>query len=210
MNPGLPYAGWNQLMSLPRRLTLIGERKLGIEPAGDLTSLRGNHKSLGRRSIPANQETLLPDIEGNTVELELEIDTGGAPMVELDVLRSPDRQEHTRIVFYRERGYKHPVRQPDSRESWLSIDSSRSSILPDALSRAPETGPVELAPGENLKLHVFIDRSVIEVFVNGRQCVSMRIYPSRPDSTGISLSAQGKDAELVSLDLWEMKSIYSG
>ena len=210
MNPGLPKKGWGQLMSLPRRLTLIGEDELGIDPAGDIASLRGSHKSVGRQPIPANCETVLDGIEGNAIELELEIDTGGAPMVELNVLRSPDRQEHTRIVFYRDRGFGHPVRQPDSRDSLISIDSSRSSILPDALSRAPETAPVVLGPEETLKLHVFIDRSVIEVFVNGRQCVAMRVYPGRPDSAGVSLSAQGRDAELVSLDLWQMKSIYGG
>ena len=211
MNPGLPKKGWGQLMSLPRRLTLIGEDELGVDPAGDIASLRGSHKSVERQPIPANRETVLDGIEGNAIELELEIDTGGAPMVELNVLRSPDRQEHTRIVFYRDRGFGHPVRQPNSRDSLISIDSSRSSILPDALCRAPETAPVVVGPEEEtLKLHVFIDRSVIEVFVNGRQCVAMRVYPGRPDSTGVSLSAQGRGAELLSLDLWEMKSIYGG
>ena len=179
MNPGLPKKGWGQLMSLPRRLTLIGDNELGIDPTGDIASLRGTHKSLGRQPIPANCETVLDGIEGNAIELKLEIDAGGAPMVELNVLRSPDRQEHTRIVFYRERGFKLPVRRPDSRDSLISIDSSRSSILPDALCRAPETAPVVLGPEETLKLHVFIDRSVIEVFVNGRQCVAMRVYPGR-------------------------------
>jgi beta-fructofuranosidase len=59
-----------------------------------------------------------------------------------------------------------------------------------------------------LKLRVFIDRSVVEVFVNGRQCVAMRVYPGRPDSVGVSLRSQGTGAVLKSLDAWQMKNIY--
>jgi len=49
---------------------------------------------------------------------------------------------------------------------------------------------------------------VVEVFVNGRQCVALRVYPGRKDSLGVSLRAQGRDATLVSLDAWQMENIY--
>ena len=90
----------------------------------------------------------------------------------------------------------------------LSIDTSLSSTLPDVRCRAPETAQVALDGKETLKLHVFLDRSVVEVFVNGRQCVAVRVYPGREDSVGVSLRAQGTDATLKSLDAWQMKSIY--
>ena len=68
--------------------------------------------------------------------------------------------------------------------------------------------PVFIGDNETLKLRVFIDKSVVEVFVNGKQALAVRVYPSRDDSTGISLRAQAQDAELISLDAWQMKSIY--
>ncbi len=40
MNPGRPTEGWNQIMTLPRRLTLISKDELGQEPAGEMASLR--------------------------------------------------------------------------------------------------------------------------------------------------------------------------
>ena len=49
---------------------------------------------------------------------------------------------------------------------------------------------------------------VVEVFVNGKQCVAVRLYPGREDSLGVSLRAQGRDATLKSLDAWQMGSIY--
>ncbi|MCC6804370.1 MAG: GH32 C-terminal domain-containing protein [Anaerolineae bacterium] len=161
---------------------------------------------------------VVEDLNAHAVELVLEIDTNKSPAVMLDVLRSPDRQEYTRITFYRDRGLK-PI-TPDGHiastprgvgaSSLISIDTSHSSILTDTLSRAPETAPVYLEPDENLSLRIFIDRSIVEVFVNSKQCVATRVYPARGDSTQVAMAigAQGSAIQLVSLDAWEMKSIY--
>ena len=157
---------------------------------------------------------MLDNIYGNAMEIIAEIDPKSAPMIELTVLRSPGKEEFTRISFFKQRGYRNWERavggfwDQNAIDSLISIDTSRSSQLPDVLSRAPETAPFHLPPGENLKLRIFIDKSVIEVFVNGRQCVSVRVYPGRADSLGISLLAQGQEATLVSFDAWQMKSIY--
>jgi beta-fructofuranosidase len=90
----------------------------------------------------------------------------------------------------------------------ISIDNSRSSILPDARSRPPETAQIVMGKNEPLKLRVFIDKSVVEVFVNDKQCVALRVYPGREDSVGVSLRAQGREAQLKSLDAWQMENIY--
>ena len=229
MNPGFPTEGWNQIMTLPRRLTLAGDDDLRVEPAGDIESLRHDHRQVGAAALPANEEVVLDGIEGSAMELVLELDPGDAPMVELNVLRSPGKEEYTRIAFYRDRGFKvqnpsdhsgaihhtgqaaiRGFRRPrpvDRYESLLTLDSSYSSTLPGALSRAPETAPIRLDPDEPLRLRVFIDRSVVEVFANGKQCVAVRVYPGRADSTGVSLRAQGSHATLRSLDAWQMRNI---
>jgi beta-fructofuranosidase len=54
-----------------------------------------------------------------------------------------------------------------------------------------------------------VDHSIVEVFANGRQCLTLRAYPEREDSSGISLFARGGAAKLVSLDLWQMRSVWS-
>ncbi|MBP05722.1 MAG: hypothetical protein CL728_03115 [Chloroflexi bacterium] len=61
---------------------------------------------------------------------------------------------------------------------------------------------------ENLLLRVFIDKSVVEVFVNERQCLATRIYPSKKDSLGVSVLSQGAKSEIISLDAYDMDSIY--
>lgn len=217
MNQGKPTDGWNQIMTLPRRLTLLGAETLGVEPAGDVESLRRDHRQMTDLTLPANQEIVLDGMGGNAIEIGAEIETGDASLVELNVLRSPGREEVTRIAFYRERGYwLHESYADEGRsgrkaapESLLSIDTSYASTLPDVRSRAPETGPLFLEPGEPLRLRVFVDKSVVEVYANGRQCLAVRVYPGRDDSTGISLRAQGRDALVKRLDVWQMEDIYS-
>ena len=246
INPAKPTEGWNQIMTLPRRLTLQGTDKIGrdtllVEPAGDVELLRREHRQITDMTLPANQEIVLESIRGNAIELMAEIETNDAPLVELNVLRSPGKEEYTRIAFYRERGFRdwerfeiwrrdmlaavtdgagpgfvsNSLLSAEQREklaaatdSLISIDSSYSSLLPDVLSRAPETGPVFLERDEPLRLRVFVDRSVVEVFVNGKQCVAMRVYPGREDSVGVSLRSQGQDARVVSLEAWQMENIY--
>jgi beta-fructofuranosidase len=222
MNPAKPTPGWNQIMTLPRRLTLpegatgIERDALRVEPAGDVESLRGAHHHVGPMPLPANEEVVLDAVEGNALEIVAEIDVDDAPMVELNVLRAPDRQEFTRIAFYKQRGYRNweryagwdGQRWQEARDSLITIDSAYASTLPDALSRAPETAPVFIEPDEPLRLRVFVDKSVVEVFVNGKQCVALRVYPGREDSVGVSLRSQGREATLRSLDVWQMRSVY--
>ena len=164
--------------------------------------------------LPANREVVLEGVDGNAIEIAAEIDPRNAQMVELNVLRSPGKEEFTRIAFYRQRGYVDWDRSDgwarfrEERDSLIVIDTSYASELPDVESRAPEIAPVYLAPGETLKLRVFVDRSVVEVFANDRQCAAVRVYPGREDSTGVSLRAQGADARAARLDAWQMRSIY--
>jgi hypothetical protein len=67
---------------------------------------------------------------------------------------------------------------------------------------------VLLADDEPLDLRVFVDRSVVEVVANGRQCLAVRDDPGRPDSVGVALRSIGQDTTLASLDAWRMASIY--
>jgi beta-fructofuranosidase len=205
MNPAKPTQGWNQIMTLPRRLWLTSKDEIGMEPAGDVASLRTDYRHLDGMTLPANQEVVLDSIEGDAMEITAELDPKGAPMVELNVLRSPGREEFTRIAFFRNRGLRHS----NGRYSLITIDSSYSSLLPDVQSRAPETAPVFLGADEPLTLRVFVDKSVVEVFVNGKQCVAMRVYPGREDSIGVSLRSQGQECRLISLDAWQMSNVYT-
>ena len=229
MNPG-KKDGWNrvkggnvQIMSLPRLLTLSKNNSnldyniLKQEPAGNIESLRYNKKSIDRMIIPPNKEIILDEIKGNAIEIVTEINPMNSQMVEINVLRSKEREEFTKIAFYKDRGtrlttsrfYDGPYRGLKRQyNSILNIDTSYSSTLSNVKSRPPESAPFVLEDGENLKLRIFIDKSVVEVFANGKQVVATRVFPGMESSLGVSIKSQGDQSELISLDSYQMKSIY--
>lgn len=201
-----PSEGWNQIMSSPMRLTLEDTDELGIEPAGDFESLRFNHQSIESMTIPANDEIVFDNIKGNAMELKLEIDPEDAQHVELNVLRSPNKKEYTAITFYNKTGYTQ--RDNGRQYSMLTIDSAKSSKRPDVHARPPENAPLYLDEREKLELRIFIDKSVVEVYANGKQYAAVRVYPGLEESTGVSIRSHGQASELISLDAWQMQNIW--
>jgi sucrose-6-phosphate hydrolase SacC (GH32 family) len=119
------------------------------------------------------------------------------------VRRSPDGREETAIEY-------------DPGKKALRIDLAKSSLSrgvryksyvmtgaenPDVTAQA---APFELKPGEPLELRVFLDKTMLEVFANGRQCLTQRIYPTRPDSQGIAFFSAGGQARFESVQAWDM------
>lgn len=218
MNPGIKFADrhhWNQIMTLPRRFTLSEAGKLEIAPAGALTSLRKHPQKVDTpQRLPKDTEIVFERIQGNAMELMVEIHPLESQLIELKVLRSPSEEEFTRILIHPSSGYavKDGVRRDRKQRVFqhgtLTLDTSRSSTLPGVLVRPPEVAPVLKGTEKTVQLRVFVDRSVVEVFVNGRQCAAVRVYPERKDSLGVSLRAIGGHARLVSLEAWQMENIY--
>ena len=210
INAARPTPSWNHLMSLPRRLSLDAGGQLRIEPVAALATLRTDRVEVAPLSLPANEEVVVAELSGNCLELDLEIDPGQARRLELCVLRAGDGSEYTAIQFLRQGhwsvsqvGWEESVKQDA-----LVLDNGRSSLHGDVAPRPPEIAPFSLGPEEPLRLRVFVDRSVVEVFANDRQALALRVYPARPDSLGVSLRAQGHPAALRQLRAWTLQSIW--
>ena len=92
----------------------------------------------------------------------------------------------------------------DASDKKLKIDTRKSSLGEGR--KSIEAGPFELGADEPLKLQVFVDKSVVEVFANNRQAVMRRIYPSRKDSLGVVLFAKGDSVTVQKLEVWEIMS----
>jgi beta-fructofuranosidase len=187
-------AGWSGVMSLPRILSIAANGELGLEPAPELALLRGQQLQRSDIELPADVELPLEEITGTQLEICVEWHPGDAALLGLKVCCSPDGAESTLI------GY-------DLRSQCLFIDRERSSLSED-VDRDLRGGAFALLKGEPLKLRVFVDGSVIEVFANGRACLSERIYPSRADSRGLALVTRGGRSTVTQLDAWQMRSVW--
>ena len=182
-------SGWSGTMSLPRVLWLGEDKTLRMGPPEELEVLRYNPKRLEDLTVQADDEVALPEIRGNSLELELDIVPDGAEQFGVKVCCAPDGKEQT-VVFY------------DAAEKKLAVDTKASSLGEGP--KSVEAGPFELAPGEPLQLRVFLDRSVVEVFANDRQAVMRRIYPTLEESQGVTLFSRGGAARVRSVEAWEM------
>lgn len=201
INDGKHSDDWDQVMSLAQRLTLGPDAQLRIAPVEAIGTLRGRHQHVDETALPANQEIVLHQVQGSALELDVEIDPGSSRWVRLNLLRSPHAEERTSITFYNfDRVLSYWYGTPGE----VVVDGSGSSTLPEVWLRPPERAPMQRAAGEPLRLRVFVDRSVVEVFVNERQYLAMRVYPGREDSVGVSLQAQGQEALLRGLNAWTM------
>jgi len=187
-------SGWSGTFSLPRVLSLAEDNTLRINVPEELETLRYNPVTLKDLVIKAEffnsfSEMPLKQITGNSIELSIEMVGDGASRMGVKVCASPDGKEQT-LVYY------------DAEHKMLKIDTTRSSLGEG--QKTIEGGPFELKPGEPLKLRVFVDKSVVEVFANGRQAVMRRIYPTRTDSVGVSIFSTGGNADVSVLKKWDI------
>lgn len=202
-------SGWSGVMTVPRVLSLAEDGTLQIEPAPELKALRLPARVFHNLQLDANIERTLDVAQGDCLELALTANIKDALEFGVKVRCSPDDAEQTSIIY-------------DATAKKLKIDLSQSTLDENirypyyrnlkALERLSETArfvtaqeaPFALAAGEPLKLHLFLDRSVLEVFANGRQCITQRIYPSRIDSLGIRLFSRGGETSVQSVEVWPL------
>ncbi len=182
--------GWSGTMSLPRVLTLAGDGTLRMNPPEEIARLRVTGEKRANLTVPANTEHAVDGIAGNSLEVSLEMNAPDAGQYGIKVCCAPGGQEQT-LIYY------------DASDRKLKVDTTQSSLADGP--KNVEAGPFELRSGEPLRLRVFVDKSVVEVFANeGRQAVMRRIYPTRADSVGVRLFSKGGEARVAALEAWEM------
>ena len=181
--------GWSGTMSLPRVLSLGDDGQLRMDVPEEIEALRYGAFKRENFALQSDTDLVIDGIGGNSLELFIEMESSDASGYGVKVCVSPDGQEET-VVFH------------DALEGKLKVDTHRSG--PADTPKDVEAGPFELKEGERLKLRVFVDKSVVEVFANSRQAVMRRVYPSRPDSVGVSLFSIGGTTQVHTLESWNI------
>ena len=177
--------------------------RLSIEPAPELKTLRRRSRDVRNLAIHSGDQ-LLRDISGDCIEIIAEIEVENAQQAGLRLRCSPDGGEQTLVGFDRA---GNTIYSDSSRSSKQSAPSEPGRGSP---GRGPlKKGPLQLEAGEHLRLHVYLDASVIEVFANGRACITDRVYPADTKSLGIGLFARGGQARLRSIEVWDLEPISS-
>jgi len=171
--------GWNGCLSLPRRLSLGADGHPRQQPIAALQILRGRHTHLAGFTLD-NRQQRVEQIQSDTLEIIAEIKLGDAQTVGLRVRCSADGEQAVAITF--------------DGQTFRVADVA----IPFTLNEQETT----------LKLHLFLDKSVLELFVNdGRKTVT-QLIDAATDALGVEVVALGGAAHVEALDIWEMKSIW--
>ncbi|MHC4338372.1 MAG: GH32 C-terminal domain-containing protein [Planctomycetota bacterium] len=67
---------------------------------------------------------------------------------------------------------------------------TRYSLGPGRAAPNVVNAPFELKKGEPLRLRVFLDKPMLEVFANDRQAIAQQVFPKRKDSLLIKAFAK--------------------
>jgi uncharacterized protein YjdB/sucrose-6-phosphate hydrolase SacC (GH32 family) len=181
-------AGWCHLFSLPRVYSLLSDNvTLGQAPAPELTALRSSPVTFS--NINVNGNSLVTTPANATVEIMATIPSTTATKYGVNIRVSPDRQENTKIYY-------------DAVAKKLVLDRSQSTLSSsDEEKVLISENYDEVAFGKPTTFHIYIDNSVIDVFINEKAAFSARIYPTRADSRGVELFSEGAST-FSSLNIW--------
>jgi sucrose-6-phosphate hydrolase SacC (GH32 family) len=67
-----------------------------------------------------------------------------------------------------------------------------------------QTVPYAPAGDKVLDFDVFVDRSVVEIFVNSEICIVQRVYPTRDDSKSFRLFTRDEEVRVKNIVKWDM------
>jgi len=190
----LTQHAWDGVLTLPRELRLGNDGDLRMYPVEELQQLRAEH--ISKKSFTVNNTELkLDGITGNTLELNITILPQDVKECGIKVYCAPDGSEQTSITF-------------DSGKNLVRVDLSKTSLDKSLMERYEENdylqeAELKLEKNEPLHFHIFLDRSVMEIFVNNRLCLTHRAYPTRDDSRQVRLFAKG-NMKVAKLDAWKL------
>ncbi|WP_372662197.1 glycoside hydrolase family 32 protein [Cohnella sp.] len=185
---------WMGAMTIPREVKALNDGTIRMEPVAELMALRRNHYIVAPQVILADSILSLPDIQGDSLEMiaVFEVNESNTDAeFGIRVRCSQDNLEYTEVCY-------------QASEKKLLVDRNHSGSGDGGISEAS----LEPMGNGSLKLHLFIDKSSLELFANeGVKTITNRIYPDSP-SLGIHLFSRKGNAVLQSLDVWELDSIW--
>ncbi len=192
----IPTSPWRSAQSLVRELGLVRDAEgwhLTQQPVREYQSLRGPEVVAPARAIPPGRLDLAPaGVRGDVLELQMVLEPGAAKEAGLTILAGGGRQ--TRLGYDRTKGR-------------LFVDRTNSGEEFHPAFAGRHEAPLLLRDGR-VSLHVFIDRSTVEVFAADGQVVLSEQVFAPVGANAVGLFAEGGEARLVSLSAWPLHGVW--
>lgn len=184
--------GWAGQMSVPRELH-IKDGKIISTPVKELEKLR-KWEPITFKDLVLDEATTLEGVKGEAYELVLTIDAAESKKFSI-VLRGSELEQT--VLRYEPSGkFTFDRTQAGVPIHWVNSDVLFQNVR-----------EIQLEPKDKLKLHIFVDRSSVEVFINdGEEVISARIYPKRTSQKVIFIP----EHELLEIDSLEFYKLDFG
>jgi sucrose-6-phosphate hydrolase SacC (GH32 family) len=191
----VPTEPWKGFQSIPRELKLTSFPegiRLTQKPIRELKDLRKERWSLNSQSIQGTREIEF-DPKRNTYEIMAEFNPGQSNHFGFKICKDEDQQT---IVGY------------DVSEQMLYVDRRNSGKV-DFHRKFPRVSEGLLKSQDgNIRLHILVDQSSVEVFGNkGQTVISSQIFPA-PRATDIELFSEGGSVRLLKMEAWPLESVW--
>ncbi|NIJ55028.1 GH32 C-terminal domain-containing protein [Dyadobacter arcticus] len=180
---GIPWYG---VHVLPRILTREGDR-LVQEPVPEAKMLRSKHYQTAPIRIHDGKSEPIKNVKGDALEIIAEFQPGSAKLFGLILRSGSGKKEDTRITY-------------DVAKDEVRVEGGIKITSP-----YPEIGHsiAHYTPGQKVKFHLFLDRALLEVFVNGE--AGSAVFEGATLDLQYYVFSEGGDAKLISLEAWDMK-----
>lgn len=192
----IPTSPWRSMMSLPRTLSvkkINGEWVLIQEPVKTIQTLRLK-PAIQKKDLVIEKLSKLPVIS-QQFEMEI-IATPSVNSMFVINIASDEKQEYA--VGY------------DAKSETVFIDRTHSgeSRFNDEYKKLSNFGTKLKLKNNQVKLHLFFDNSVVELFANdGEAVLTMQLFPEN-NYAGIFLNSIGGKTLINDIKLWPLKSAW--
>lgn len=180
--------GWANVFSLPRRWEMIDDT-LYQSPHPNLAAIRSQQSNYSNITItPAGSNYL--NKNGWQLEIKATINPGTAKQVGFIVDKNANNTEYTKIYY-------------DYQNLKIVVDHSKSSANPNT-PKDIQSEYFLLPAGQPVEWDIFMDGSVIDVFINNKWAFATRAFPVSVASNGVDVFASGGNATLTTGSIWTM------
>ncbi len=183
-------AGWRHIFSLPRVLRVLDDGKtLGHLPHPNLCRARQNEVVVENRTITNNSNFNLPEYQGTQSELYFKLYTPGVDEFKIQVFKNEAATQLTSITF-------------DKVQNRLGINRILSSTYQTVENNRSES--YDFYPHDTIEVRVFLDHSVMEVFVDNVVVMSARVYPLAGSQLIDIVTESDAAIELLEFRAWDI------
>lgn len=206
-----PTGRWSGQLSIPREVTLKDIPGVGLRlaqaPVVEEKSLRASTWEASDVTVTPSSANPLSGASGRSFELEAEVGipaSGGAASFAFGVRKGPSGGQQTAVVFDAGAGTVTLDRSASGRADFSRYFASSASDNSSAPWSSTTVGSTTVGTERRVTLRVLVDASSVEVFGgDGTATITSLAFPD-PSSTGLSFTATGGNARLVSVKVHQL------